>query len=64
MWEKMNFETYLGILLLAGVLLLASGAFTGEEHTAASAEAQKLTIVIDAGHGDRRQRKKFPLSIH
>lgn len=57
MWEKMSFETYLGILLLAGVLLLASGAFTGEEHTAVSAEAQKITVVIDAGHGACRQRK-------
>ena len=57
MWEKMSFETYLGILLLAGVLLLASGAFTDGEHTAASAEAKKIVIAVDAGHGGTQLRK-------
>lgn len=51
MWEKMSFETYLGILLLVGVLLLSSGAFTEDEQMAASAEAKEITIAIDAGHG-------------
>lgn len=47
----MSFETYLGILLLVGVLLLSSGAFTEDEQMAASAEAKEITIAIDAGHG-------------
>lgn len=51
MWEKMSFETYLGILLLVGVLLLSSGAFTEDGQMAASAEAKEITIAIDAGHG-------------
>lgn len=51
MWEKMSFETYLGILLLVGVLLLSSGAFAEDGQMAASAEAKEITIAIDAGHG-------------
>ena len=47
----MSFETYLGILLLVGVLLLSSGAFTEDGQMAASAEAKEITIAIDAGHG-------------
>lgn len=57
MWEKMNLETYLGILMLMGILLLASGGMHGEEHLEASADTKKLTIVIDAGHGGRQLRK-------
>lgn len=57
MWEKMNLETYLGILMLMGILLLASGGLHGEEHLEASADTKKLTIVIDAGHGGRQLRK-------
>lgn len=57
MWEKMSFETYLGILLLVGVLLLSSGAFTEDEQMAASAEAKEITIAIDAGHGGTQLRK-------
>lgn len=53
MWEKMNLETYLGILMLMGILLLASGGMHREEHLEASADTEKLTIVIDAGHGGR-----------
>ena len=53
MWEKMNLETYLGILMLMGILLLASGGLQDKAHLEASADAKSVTIVIDAGHGGR-----------
>lgn len=51
MWEKMNFESYLGILLLAGVLMLFTGGLRQLDDTAVSAEIKAVTVVVDSGHG-------------
>lgn len=49
--KDMRFDTYLSVLLLAGVLLLSTGGFQKAGEQAVSAVNTEPVIVVDAGHG-------------
>ncbi len=50
--KNISYETYLGVLLLVGMLLLSTGGIERAKSSEASSQKKaKAVVVIDAGHG-------------